>query len=100
NTASGGDTGDGGNGGQANTGNNVATGGVGAAGGAGGSANGGNGGNGGDAWGGALTTGDVSVSVGAGTFGGINNLNISSGLYNSTLGGVSIAAHSGVSIGN
>ena len=44
--------------------------------------------------------GSVDVAVGAGTFGGIANINVSSGLYNSTLGGVSIAAHSGVSIGS
>jgi hypothetical protein len=39
------------------------------------------------------------VAVGAGTFGGIANINVSSGFYNATLGGVSVAAHSGVSIG-
>jgi len=45
-------------------------------------------------------TGAVNVNVGGGSFGGINSMNLSSGLYNASVGGVSVAAHSNVSIGN
>ena len=83
--------GNGGNGGIATAGAANATGGNGG--------NGGNGGAGGAGAGGTLTTGPVAVNVGAGTFGGIANINVSSGFYNATLGGVSVAAHSGVNIG-
>ncbi|MCK2185023.1 hypothetical protein MYL53_13540 [Halomonas sp. YJPS3-2] len=59
---------------------------------------GGNGGNGGAA---VLRTGAASISVAAGgVYGGVSNMNNSSGFYNSQLSGTSIAAHSGVSIGN
>jgi hypothetical protein len=50
--------------------------------------------------GGILSTGAVDVAVGGGTFGGIANINVSSGFFNAALGGVSVAAHSGVNIGN
>lgn len=61
---------------------------------------GGNGGKGGNGDGGTLRTGNVTVASGAGTFGGINVQNVSSGLYNASVGGVSVAAHSNVNIGN
>ncbi len=55
----------------------------------------GGGGDGGDA---NLTTGDVTVSVGAGSF-VVGAQNVSSGLYNAQVGGVSIAAHAAVNMG-
>jgi len=48
----------------------------------------------------SFATGAASVSVGAGVFGGINNMNVSTGLYNSQVAGTNVAAHSNVSIGN
>ncbi|WP_299311125.1 hypothetical protein [uncultured Halomonas sp.] len=58
---------------------------------------GGNGGNGGNA---NLMTGAANVNLASGVFGGINNMNVSTGLYNSQVAGTNVAAHSNVSIGN
>ena len=69
----------------------------------GGNANGGDNGiwtaDGGDGSGGNLTTGPASLSIG-GQFGGIANMNISTGIYNAQLSATSVAAHSNVNIGN
>jgi len=59
------------------------------------------GGVGGAANGGVLSSGatTVTVAAGAGTFGGIANINVASGYFNSALGGVS-AAGTGLFSGN
>lgn len=49
-----------------------------------------NGANGGAGNGGALNSGATTVSAGAGIFGGIANMNVASGYFNSALGGVSL----------
>ena len=70
----------GGNGGAAAAGVATGTGGTGGHGGAGGAGNGG-----------VLSAGATTVAAGAGTFGGIANMNVASGYFNSALGGVSPA---------
>ncbi|MGB8712080.1 MAG: hypothetical protein WCD50_03020 [Onishia taeanensis] len=40
------------------------------------------------------------MNVAAGNFGGIANMNVSTGIYNSQLAGTNVAAHSNVNIGN
>ncbi len=40
------------------------------------------------------------MAAGAGTFGGIANMNLSTGIYNSQLAATNVAAHSNVNIGN
>ena len=45
-------------------------------------------------------TGAANVNVGSGVFGGISNMNVSTGLYNAQVAGTNVAAHSNVSIGN
>jgi len=52
------------------------------------------GGIGGAGIGGALSSGATTVTVGAGIFGGIANVNVASGYFNSALGGVSSVMHS------
>ncbi len=40
------------------------------------------------------------MNVGSGVFGGIANMNLSTGIYNSQLSATNVAAHSNVNIGS